>query len=128
MLVKVDKTVEIAERYGAKIGHFPWSGDFSEARNVALSMAGGDWVLVLDADGALSPDDKDLVRQLINRDEMVGFLLRIQNMMEDGQQADYLEHFYVRLFPASPDIRYKGAIHEQVMHRIAGEDGGEVWL
>ena len=40
-----DNTVKIAEELGAKIGHFDWDDDFSEARNTAIEMATKDWIL-----------------------------------------------------------------------------------
>ena len=43
-----DKTIEIAEKYGAKIFHFEWVNDFSAARNFALAKSTGDWILYLD--------------------------------------------------------------------------------
>ena len=42
-----DRTVEIAERFGAKVFHFPWCDDFAAARNESLRHASGDWILVL---------------------------------------------------------------------------------
>ena len=35
---------------------FPWRDDFAAARNLSLSEAHSDWILVLDADEALSPE------------------------------------------------------------------------
>ena len=48
-----DRTVAIAERFGAKVIHFPWIDDFSAARNVSVEQAQGEWILVLDADEQL---------------------------------------------------------------------------
>src|SRR5580658_9834415 len=45
-----DETIEIAKSFNATISHFTWVNDFSAARNFALDQAGGDWILVLDAD------------------------------------------------------------------------------
>ncbi|MGH9426892.1 MAG: glycosyltransferase family 2 protein, partial [Terriglobia bacterium] len=52
-----DNTVEIAQRFGARLFDHPWSGDFSEARNHSLGSATGDWILVLDADEKLAQRD-----------------------------------------------------------------------
>ena len=52
-----DRTVEIAESFGAKVVHFPWNGSFADARNCSLDHATGDWVLYLDADEHLVPED-----------------------------------------------------------------------
>ncbi|MEJ2052223.1 MAG: glycosyltransferase family 2 protein, partial [Calditrichota bacterium] len=42
-----DKTIEIAESYGAKIYHHPWENDFSKHRNQSISYATGDWFLII---------------------------------------------------------------------------------
>lgn len=47
-----DRTLEIAESFGAKIFSEPWKG-FAAQKNSALEKASGDWVLQLDADEAL---------------------------------------------------------------------------
>ena len=43
-----DDTVAIAESFGARMGHFPWTDDFAAARNESLRLCTGGWVLVLD--------------------------------------------------------------------------------
>ena len=48
-----DGTVEIAERFGAKVYHHLWEGSFSKHRNQSLGYATGDWVMVIDADERL---------------------------------------------------------------------------
>jgi len=48
-----DKTIRIAEEFGAKIYRFNWINDFSAARNFALKQSTGDWILYLDADEGL---------------------------------------------------------------------------
>ena len=42
-----DDTVAIAERCGAVVASMPWPGDFAPARNRALELVRGDWVLLL---------------------------------------------------------------------------------
>ena len=49
-----DKTLEIAERFQARIHHFTWVHDFSAARNESLQHATKDWVLIIDDDEAFS--------------------------------------------------------------------------
>jgi glycosyltransferase involved in cell wall biosynthesis len=50
-----DRTVEIAESYGAKVFVEPWKG-FAAQKNSAMNKASMDWVLQLDADEALEPE------------------------------------------------------------------------
>ena len=42
-----DRTIEIAGEHGAEVHHFDWCDDFSAARNFALELARGDWVLIM---------------------------------------------------------------------------------
>ena len=48
-----DKTVEIASRYTDKVYFHPWEGNFSKARNQALSYATCDWIFQIDGDEEL---------------------------------------------------------------------------
>ena len=51
-----DRTVEIAESYGARVFNHPWEGSFSKARNYSLKYATCDWILILDADEELNKE------------------------------------------------------------------------
>jgi glycosyltransferase involved in cell wall biosynthesis len=44
-----DRTVEIAESFGAKVFVEEWKG-FAAQKNSAIDKAAGDWILSLDAD------------------------------------------------------------------------------
>jgi glycosyltransferase involved in cell wall biosynthesis len=50
-----DRTVEVAERFGARVLEANWRG-YAGQKNYASDMATHDWVLSLDADEALSED------------------------------------------------------------------------
>ncbi len=49
-----DRTVELAQGAGARVVQRAWTG-FGEQRNFSLTQARHDWVLVLDADEAITP-------------------------------------------------------------------------
>ncbi|MCL5742555.1 MAG: glycosyltransferase family 2 protein, partial [Acidobacteria bacterium] len=49
----VDRTVEIAEKLGARVIEAPWGG-YAKQKNLAADKASHDWILSLDADEALS--------------------------------------------------------------------------
>lgn len=48
-----DRTVEIAQKLGARVVESPWAG-YAKQKNFATAQAANDWVLSLDADEALS--------------------------------------------------------------------------
>lgn len=50
-----DKTIAIAERYGARVVCQPWLG-YAKQKNAAAAAASYDWILSLDADEALSEE------------------------------------------------------------------------
>ncbi len=74
-----DATVAIAEAAGARVEQIPWPGDFAPARNQALKILNGDWVLVLDADEQLRPEAIPALKALIAQpDVLVIDLLRYE--------------------------------------------------
>ena len=58
-----DRTVEIAERFGARVLEANWRG-YAGQKNYASDMASNDWVLSIDADEALSEDLEGEIWQL----------------------------------------------------------------
>lgn len=56
-----DRTIEIAQKFGAKVIQTSWNDHYAEARNLGLAEAMGDWVMILDADEVVSPEAKHLL-------------------------------------------------------------------
>lgn len=109
-----DRTVEIAESFGAKVYHYPWTGDFAAARNESLSHATSDWILVLDADETLPAEGHAELKKALRNKDNVGYALAIENLMGDaGNEVQTALIF--RLFQNRPDVRFEGIIHEQAM-------------
>lgn len=105
-----DKSVEIAKSYGAKIFHYRWNNDFSEARNYALLHAKGDWILHLDADEELKKEDIPLLKEIIKDKEANGVQCIIYNVQKDS--SDFLISYFFRLFRNNMGVYYSGLIHE----------------
>jgi len=66
-----DKTVEVAQAYTQNIYHFDWIKHFAKARNFAFSKCTQPWVMWLDADDYLKPEDVKAIRKffLENKDD-----------------------------------------------------------
>ncbi len=107
-----DKTIEIANKFGAKVFHFDWVNDFSAARNFALNNSTGDWILYLDADERLTPESKSEVLRLTKIRKREAYYCIIDNIDEIGHRASLMA--YPRLFPNKREIRFIGAVHEQI--------------
>lgn len=59
-----DRTKEIAARYTDKVCDFEWCDDFSAARNFSFSFATGDYIMWLDADDVIEPEDQERIKLL----------------------------------------------------------------
>lgn len=55
-----DRTVEIAQSYGAKVFTEPWKG-YAAQKNSAIEKASGDWILSLDADEELDEGTSQVI-------------------------------------------------------------------
>lgn len=109
-----DRTIEIAKEHGAEVFHFTWCDDFSAARNVALEHARGDWVLMLDADEVLPPENHDRIRKLMNERSVMAWRLPIVDVGREDDGCSYVP----RLYRNAPALFYVGRVHEQVFGSI----------
>jgi glycosyltransferase involved in cell wall biosynthesis len=60
-----DRTLEIAQSFGAKTSHHAFGGH-GEQKNVALDLCTCDWILLLDADEVLTPALQDEIRDVLS--------------------------------------------------------------
>jgi hypothetical protein len=115
-----DSTIEIARQFDARIIERPWTDDFSEARNSALSACRGNWILSVDCDEELLANNAvgGFLQSLAANSAEIAYVLPIHNTLTNGQVET---HQVIRLFRNLPDIRFSGPIHESVstsIHRL----------
>jgi glycosyltransferase involved in cell wall biosynthesis len=118
-----DRTVAIAESFGAKVIHSPWNDDFAAPRTLGMQAATGDWILVLDADEFLQPGAAETLRELAEDPTALGYHLHFVNLYGSGKTLGVM---MVRFFRNLPGIEYRSVIHEQVtpsLQRIGGPLG-----
>lgn len=113
-----DGTVRLAESYGARILHHQWQDDFAAARNVGLEAAAGDWVMVLDADEELHPEDRHLLRALCRNPDVEAYSM-VQMHLTDAAGLLETEICYdIDLWRNRKEYRFESALHEQILPAI----------
>lgn len=128
-----DSTKEIAKNAGALVHEVKWQDDFSWARNESMKHATSEWILILDADEILGESDWQGVRHLISkRQALMYYLVQTTysniatvlhwqpnqlNVPEAAGYSGYFESPLVRLFRNTPQIEFRGAVHEHAHHK-----------
>lgn len=110
-----DDTVEIFKSYGGKVFFRKWDDDFSAPRNLALSKATGDWIIILDADESFSKETRKNIKGVLEScsSNAKGLLINIVNYDKDSGEA--LDEFYaLRIVRNIQGLNYKGRIHEML--------------
>lgn len=118
-----DKTVEIAEKYGAKVIVTKNLPNFHINKQKAIEMAAKDWILQLDADervgNELAQEVKAKIKNLANVKEN-GYWIPRKNwflsrfLMKGGQYPDYTLRLYAR---------GKGRLPQKDVHEQAEVEG-----
>jgi tetratricopeptide (TPR) repeat protein len=127
-----DRSMDVARVFGATVAAVPWTEDFSAARNAGLALASGKWILIMDADEAISVQDYDTLRQLLVQAPTgsAAFTFATRNYVHEmnalGWQPNDAHYSVeaagngwfpsekVRLFPNLPCIRFSYPVHEVV--------------
>jgi len=112
-----DKTEILTKRYqndNVKYFKSEWKDDFSYSRNLSLAKASCDWIIWLDADDRIPEQSvKDLIKLKTAPIDRC-FQFRIKNTINGlPLGAQWIQ---LRMFPNRSDIRFKGAIHEQIVY------------
>jgi len=111
----VDNTVQVAEQFNASVYHYRWNENFSAARNFSLKKCNGKWILVLDADEFIDSPMKYKVRDLIERNDFVGFNFEQFTYLNKDVTPDFRLMPVIRLFPNHPSLRFKGMVQETII-------------
>ncbi len=106
-----DRTVAIAESFGAKVYHFQWIDDFAAARNESLRHATGDWIFWLDADDRVPPRSLVQLKQAVASGQADAFRCRMVSPLGGDTPAVNVA-LYTLLFRNYRGVQFEGAIHE----------------
>jgi glycosyltransferase involved in cell wall biosynthesis len=119
-----DRTVEIARAFGARVVSRKWDG-FATQKQFAIGEAGGEWVLLVDSDEAVSGELAGEIRAVVAKDDArpAGFRIRRSNYFlgEPMPFGPWGKDYTLRLFRKTRGAIDARPVHEGV--RVDGEVG-----
>lgn len=112
-----DRTKEIARKMGARVEHFKWTGDFSDARNFSFSLATCDYIYVADADEEIDEENRQRFFDL--KADLGALDIDIVQMYYCNQLAyrtvyNFDRELRPKLFKRARSFVWEDPIHEQV--------------
>lgn len=123
-----DRTVEIAKEHGAQVVQHPWEG-YARQKNWALDNLPfeSDWILILDADEAVSSELRTEIERIVNRPSSevreCGFYINrvFVFMSRQIRHCGYFPSWNLRLFKRG-QARYEDRmVHEHMV--VSGPTG-----
>ena len=112
-----DKTIDIAKKYTQNVYFEKWNNNFSDMRNISISYASGEWILILDADEELINYDK--LKEFFESDLHYKYnsaSIELKNIYSEDEKVYSLASI-LRLFK-NDDFKFSGAIHEQPKYKL----------
>ena len=134
-----DHTRMLAQIFGARVYDYAWSDDFAAARNFSIDQANGRWILIMDADEVISPQDYVAIRALLNKHPsgQSAFSITTRNYTnlcnlidwtandgtypEEEAGAGWTPSEKVRLFPNRSELRFDYPVHEVIRPSLERE-------
>ncbi|MBI4688781.1 MAG: glycosyltransferase family 2 protein [Nitrospirae bacterium] len=110
-----DKTIDICKKYTGKVFQKEWQG-YAKQKQMAIDIASGQWVLILDADERLTPELKTEIGDVIKGGHS-GFYISRKNFFlgrwikHGGWWPDYT----LRLFRKNEGHIEEREVHERVV-------------
>jgi glycosyltransferase involved in cell wall biosynthesis len=113
-----DGTLEICQKYTPHVYNRAWEG-YAAAKNAALALTGGDWILSLDADERVSDGlrgEIQTLQQLAMDTAAAGFAIPRQNYLWGRwlRYGDLYPDYQIRLFRRGKGYFSARRVHESV--------------
>lgn len=107
-----DRTAELARQFGAAVYRPEWEDDFSKIKNFCMDHATGDWVLFLQADEAIPPDQFKELRLLMLNPAAEGYLINVEDRLE--KRAAACPANFLRLLRNRKNYRFRYRSYEYI--------------
>jgi len=114
-----DRTLEIVEKYPAKIIQQKWLG-FAKQRNLGLNYCSHNWILVVDADERVTQELQKEIRQILEQDGYSGYYIsrRTYFLGKWIKHCGWYPDYVLRLF-----CKERGKYKEQMVHESVKLEG-----
>lgn len=118
-----DRTLEVSQKFGAKVFIRNLNNDFSAQRNFGLEKASGDWILFIDADERVSEELKEEIQFEIKNNKVDGYLIKRLDSIW-GRELWHGETGNIKLVRLAKKNsgKWEGKVHEE--WKIEGKLGG----
>lgn len=116
-----DQSMEIAHHYTQKLYEHPWTGNFSEMRNVSISYASGEWIFILDADEEVQNIQRliEIFKGDLSKYNTLNAQIKnYYDFLKDGQESDYTVINQQRFFRRTKEFGYHGVVHNQPKYEL----------
>ncbi|TYS08332.1 glycosyltransferase [Bacillus subtilis] len=109
-----DRTEDICKSFHAQVYHHIWEQNFSQARNISLQHAKGEWILILDADEELDPETGSLLPTLLTDSlPSLGCVKVVNYTGKQWVENEAFEQRQIRLIRNQRNITFTGSIGER---------------
>lgn len=110
-----DDTIKIASDFTKKVYKFKWVNDFSKARNYSFKKATCQYVMWLDADDVIEPEDIKKINQLKqNNFSDADVIMCKYNLIDITTQEISLFYYRERIVKNNKKFKFKEAVHEAI--------------
>ena len=110
-----DKTYEIAQQFTPHVYSFAWIDHFAAARNFAFSKGTCDYLMWLDADDIILPEDAAAFREIkANLDPSIDTVMMKYNVAFDEQGKPTFTYYRERVMRRCDKAKWEGAVHEVI--------------
>jgi glycosyltransferase involved in cell wall biosynthesis len=111
-----DRTVELAEKMGAKVFHFKWIDDFAAARNFSFDQCTCDWMMWLDADDVITEENQKRILEVKRSalSDQIDIVVTSYDCWYDKNGRCTLTSQRERLTRRVAGLRFKRAVHEGI--------------
>lgn len=120
-----DNTINICKKYRCEIHNFNWNGNFSDARNYALSLVDSDYFLFLDADEYFEREiTRNDIEELINLIEYnkVDGIRFVTNNFDFVSGVPLYDSYNIKFIKNDKNLKYYRKVHEVLRKNEKGLD------